>query len=115
MTTDTKSNRLICGDTAGYIAVYDIRTFCISSTLKGPTPKRLTAWHGHSSAVTGLEFVDHESVALATLAVATLSPNNNRPEDTQSASGGLQQQDQEIEDHLLNVNEMEAEAKILSV
>eukprot|EP00116_Pleurobrachia_bachei_P001759 sb/3462021/ len=165
MTTDTKSNRLICGDTAGYIAVYDIRTFCISSTLKGPTPKRLTAWHGHSSAVTGLEFVDHESGMFLvscsadctirmwnihghfvgtfgqdaawslsdrstfkypltpfeveggypTTFIPSIDGSGARPEDTQSASGGLQQQDQEIEDHLLNVNEMEAEAKILSV
>ena len=28
MATDSQNKRLICGDSAGYIAVYDIRTFC---------------------------------------------------------------------------------------
>ena len=31
MCTDSQNKRLVCGDTAGYIAVYDIRNYCTAS------------------------------------------------------------------------------------
>ncbi|KAL5257249.1 hypothetical protein ACHWQZ_G012248 [Mnemiopsis leidyi] len=61
MCTDSQNKRLVCGDTAGYIAVYDIRTYCTASNKKNTTPKRLTAWHGHCAAVTALEHIEHEN------------------------------------------------------
>ncbi|XP_069131359.1 LOW QUALITY PROTEIN: cilia- and flagella-associated protein 337-like [Argopecten irradians] len=63
MATDDANTMLFCGDSLGFILIYDVDGYCLNGKAKAP-PTLIHSWRGHVDSVLSLEMVEKNKVIL---------------------------------------------------
>ncbi|XP_065898350.1 cilia- and flagella-associated protein 337-like isoform X2 [Dysidea avara] len=67
LTTDHTNNLLVAGDTAGFVSVFDITSWCRNNSTR---LEEVSSWHAHVAEVVSIECIPHEYSTLVLTASA---------------------------------------------